>query len=462
MDSALTFLGAAQTVTGSRFLLQSGRRQYLVDCGLFQGRHLEERNWQPFPIHPQSLDAIILTHAHLDHTGYLPRLVRQGYSGPIYASEATCALLKILLPDAAHLEEQDAAYANKKGYSRHKPALPLYTAVDAQRALELLRPVSFPQQLTLDGLTVSWERAGHILGSGIVEIDLGQGDGQRRLIFSGDLGRYGQEMMKSPQVMEKADYLLVESTYGNRLHSAESIADALQRVIAQVIEKGGMLLIPAFAVGRTQQLLFHIRRLQDESRVPDLPVYIDSPMAVDVTDLYCQFGDDHNLNVDLLMDEESCPLRCKNTKFVRDVEDSKALNTRPGPAIIISASGMCTGGRILHHLKWRLPDPKNMVLFVGFQAEGTRGRLLRDGAEEITIHGDRIPVRAEITAVDALSSHGDQKEILRWLSGFRRLPRATFIVHGEPPASQSLQEKIQGELGWPATRPELGSKFSLD
>ncbi|MFQ5858645.1 MAG: MBL fold metallo-hydrolase RNA specificity domain-containing protein [Anaerolineae bacterium] len=444
MSVELTFLGAAGTVTGSRFLLRANGRRYLVDCGLFQGgRRLKALNWEPFPLPPEQVGAILLTHAHIDHSGYLPRLVRQGYRGPIYATEATCALLEIMLPDSAYLQEQDAAYANKKGYSRHKPALPLYTIADAEQALKLLRPVPFHQPLRLDGVTATWRPAGHILGSAILEVEVETQNGSRRVVFSGDLGRYDSEIMKPPVTVTAADVLLVESTYGNRLHAQQSIQDALADVMGYIVEHGGVLLIPSFAVGRTQQVLYHIRRLQDQGRVPDIPVFIDSPMAVDASHIYCRFGDDHNLDVNLLMDGRVCPLRCRDTHFVQDVEQSKALNTRPGPAVIISASGMCTGGRILHHLKWRLPDARNAVLFVGYQAEGTRGRLLLNGAKRIRIHGQEVPVRARIANVEALSAHADRNELLRWIAQIQPPPQRVFVVHGEGNALVALAEGIR-------------------
>ncbi len=463
MGTYLRFLGAAGTVTGSRYLLRIENHQYLVDCGLFQGGHrLDELNWQPFPVPPAEIDAILLTHAHIDHTGYLPRLVRQGYRGPIYATEATCALLELLLPDSAYLQEQDAAYANKKGYSRHKPALPLYTVADAKETLALLEPVAFHAPVHLDAARIIWAPAGHILGSAILETQVATERGVRTVVFSGDLGRYDGEVMAAPSSAPSADYLLVESTYGGRFHSDDPIEESLAAVIAGVMDRGGVLLIPSFAVGRTQQVLYYIRKLQDRGQAPDIPVYIDSPMAVEASHLYCQFGDDHNLDVNLLMDHRRCPLRCHDTHFVRAVEESKELNTMPGPAIILSASGMCTGGRILHHLKWRLPDARNTVLFVGYQAEGTRGRALLDGAEKLRIHGEIVPVRAEIASLDALSAHGDQNDLMRWLSNFQEPPRRTFIVHGEPPASAALQEAIQTQLGWrKVTLPKFGENVHL-
>ncbi len=458
MNPELSFLGAAGTVTGSRYLLHVNGKRYLVDCGLFQGgRKQKAINWEPFPIAPEKIDAILLTHAHIDHSGYLPRLVRQGFQGPIYATEATSALLQILLPDSAYLQEQDAAYANKRGYSRHKPALPLYTVADSEDALGLLNPLPFDREFNLDELTLRWRRAGHILGSAILELDVES----RRVVFSGDLGRFDNEIMKPPAVVSRADVILIESTYGSRLHEDDSIEDVLTKIVTDVVESGGVLLIPAFAVGRTQQVLYHIRKLQDQGRIPDIPVYIDSPMAVEVSHIYCRFGDDHNLDINLLMNERECPLRCKDTNFVQSVGDSKALNQMRGPAIILSASGMCTGGRILHHLKWRLPDAGNAILFVGYQAEGTRGRLLLNGAERLKIHGESIAVKARIFQAEALSAHADRDELLRWLMQFKEPPQQTFIVHGEPESSLSLQDLIQQKIGWETIIPRRAEHISL-
>lgn len=462
MTIELQFLGAAGTVTGSRFMLRVNGRRFLIDCGLFQGgRRLKEANWDPFPVPPDQIDAVILTHAHIDHTGYLPRLVQQGFGGPIFATEASCALLDILLPDSAHLNEQDAAYANKKGYGRHKPALPLYTTADAEHTLRRLQPVRFHHSLTLaGGVTATWRPAGHLLGSAILELVANDGNESHRILFSGDLGRYNDAIMKPPAAVATADTLVVESTYGGRRHSDDDIAARLAELLQVVIEREGVLLIPAFAVGRTQQILYHLRRLQEAGRAPEIPIFIDSPMAVDATQLYCRFGYDHNLDVNLLMDDRLCPLRCPDTHFVRDVEESKQLNTHPGPAIIISASGMCTGGRIMHHLKWRLPDPRNVVLFVGYQAEGTRGRWLLNGAKSTRIHGEEFPVRARIASLHALSGHADHDELLRWLGGFERPPRQTFMVHGEPEASQSLQADL-GKRGWRTFIPGRGETCTL-
>ncbi len=463
MKPQLSFLGAAGTVTGSRHLLQINGKYYLVDCGLFQGgRKLKQKNWEPFPISPDQIEAIFLTHAHIDHSGYLPRLVQEGYHGPVYASEATCSLLEILLPDSAHLHEQDAAYANKKGYSRHNPALPLYTARDAEQTLTQLQPVSIGNPLHLDDLTLTWRSAGHILGSSWLQVVIPGSPRDRTIVFSGDLGRYGQEVMSDPRPGEDADYLVVESTYGGRLHDETPIQTALEHLVQEVAARNGVILIPAFAVGRTQQVLYHLRQLENNKRIPIIPVYIDSPMAVKVSHIYCRFGDDHNLDINLLMDEQQCPLRCDETNFVTSVEESKRLNRMPGPAVVISASGMCTGGRILHHLKWRLPDKRNAVLFVGYQAQGSRGRQLLEGVEKIRIHGEYVPVRAQITRVDALSGHADENGILRWLGTFQHPPARTFLVHGEVKSAQALERTIKERLGWKTTIPAMGDQWTLD
>ncbi len=460
MNWQLQFLGAAGTVTGSSFLLRANGRTLLIDCGLFQGgRQLKNLNWEPFPLLPAQIDAVLLTHAHIDHCGLLPRLVQQGYKGPIYATEATCALLDILLPDSAYLNEQDAAYANKKGYSQHRPALPLYTIDDAKKALQHLQSVRFDRPLSLDSFSVTWRPAGHLLGSAILEVRATAVNRSHRFVFSGDLGRYDGAIMKPPTTIKTADTLIIESTYGGRHHAEDDIAAVLTDVLQYIIEREGVLLIPAFAVGRTQQVLYHIRRLQDEGRIPDIPVFIDSPMAVSASHIYCRFGDDHNLDVNLLMDERVCPLHCQQTHFVRDVEASKQLNTRLGPAIILSASGMCTGGRIKHHLKWRLPNPRNVVLFVGYQAEGTQGRWLLNGAKRVRIHGEEVPVRARIASLHALSGHADHDELLRWLAGFVRPPQTTFIVHGEPKASRALQADVERH-GWHTIIPLREQCFS--
>lgn len=462
MTSTLRFLGAAGTVTGSRFLLEVKDSKYLIDCGLFQGGRSEKAlNWEAFPFPPEQIDAILLSHAHIDHVGYLPRLVQQGFRGPVYVTEASQALMQIVLPDSARLQEQDAAYANKSSYSHHQPALPLYTTADAEATMKLLHGIPFDHPLELDGVTATLRPAGHILGSATLDVVISGDGGSRHIVFSGDLGRYASEVMRPPTNLAEADVLLIESTYGDRLHSDEPIEDVLADSLDYIVQHAGVLLIPAFAVGRTQEVLYYIRKLQEKGRIPDLPVFIDSPMAVDTSHIYCRFGDDHNLDINLLMDEKECPLQCRDTRFVRDVEESKLLNTRPGPSVIISASGMCNGGRIMHHLKWRLPDKRNAILFVGYQAEGTRGRLLLEGKKRIFIHGEEVPVQARIIQAQALSAHADRNELLRWLSGFVKPPRRTFIVHGEPKSSQVLLEHICNRFGWEASVPGIGEAYEV-
>ena len=449
-DDHLTFLGAAGTVTGSKHWLDADGRNYLIDAGIFQGDdELEQRDWKPLLVPPHDIDAVLLTHAHIDHTGYLPRLVADGYDGPVYATRATKRLLEVLLPDSAHIQEEQAKYANKKGYARHKPARPLYTPRDAERALDLIQPVEFERAVDLSGGSRAIFRpAGHLLGSATIEVETKRA----RVVFSGDLGRYDQDVMKDPARVEEADYLVLESTYGDRLHTRASVEDALAQAIDHVVKHRGALVIPSFAVGRAQHVMYHLRRLQDAGRMPrGMPIYVDSPMAIDATRIYCDHGDETNLNVNLLMDDNACPLRCHDTRFVRKPLESKRLNDAPGPMVIISANGMCTAGRIVHHLKHRLPDPANAVLFVGYQAARTRGRRLVEGAREVRIHGQNIPVEARIFNVDAMSGHADQAELLRWLDGFRKPPRETFLVHGEPAASRELRDVIEAKLGWKAT-----------
>ena len=461
-EVALQFLGATRTVTGSKFLLSCGADQILLDCGLFQGlKELRLRNWMPPPVEVKTLRSVVLTHAHIDHSGYLPRLVRQGFVGNVYATPATCDLLRVLLPDAAHLQEEEATYANRKGYSKHKPALPLYTVEDAHKALELLRPVGYAREVELaEKLSFSFFRTGHILGSAAIRITTEIGGEKRHLVDSGDLGRYGRPILRDPDLLVQADWLLVESTYGNRVHP-ENPEVELAKVINEAAEEKGCLIMPSFAVGRTQELIYTIRQLEDQGKIPSIPVHLDSPMAIDATDIYCAHPEEHNLNMKLLMDKKLCPLCCKQFHIHRTMEESKAINRFSGPLIIISASGMATGGRVLHHLKLRLPDPKTTVLFVGFQAQGTRGRTLQEGKKEIKMFGEMVPVRAKIKTIDGFSAHADQIEILRWLSNFRNAPRRTFVIHGEIPASSTLSDLVREKLHWNAEVPKDGQRVIL-
>ena len=447
----LQFLGGAGTVTGSKHLLSANGRQVLLDCGLFQGlKELRLRNWREPAFQPSQLDAVVLSHAHIDHSGSLPLLVRRGFTGPVPCTPATQSLLQIMLPDTAHLQEEEAAYANRKRFSKHHPAQPLFTSTDAEDALKLLctRPYGDSFQVC-PGITAQFRRAGHILGSATMELRI-DGAAPLTLVFSGDLGRWGRPMIRDPELVPAADVLIVESTYGNRMHTDGNPSAQLARIVNEAIPRGGALLVPAFAVGRTQELIWRLRELEDAGQIPRLPVYIDSPMATDATAIFCQHPEDHDIDMKLLMDEHRCPLCCKPYTFTRTPDESKALNYVKGPLIIIAASGMATGGRIIHHLKQRLPDKRTTVLLVGFQAAGTRGRLLQDGAKTLRMHGQEVPVRARIETLDGLSAHADQNEILRWLRGFRTPPRQTYVVHGEPNASQTLANSIASELGWRA------------
>jgi metallo-beta-lactamase family protein len=437
----ITFLGAAGTVTGSKYLLEHKGKRVLIDCGLFQGyKQLRLRNWQGLPFAPEQLDAVVLTHAHLDHSGYLPALVRDGYRGPVYATEATGALATILLPDSGHLQEEEAEYANRRGFSKHQPALPLYTQADAERALESFRALPFhTAHEVVPGLSVQLRPAGHILGAATVEVMAGG----ITLVCSGDLGRMHDPIMMPPEPVKQADYLLVESTYGDRRHPVEDPEAVLAEVINRTTARHGVTIIPSFAVERAQALMYFIYRLKQAGKIPrNLPVYLNSPMATDVTAVYHQFRASHKLS------PEECEGMCHVAQIVRSVEESKRLNEIREPAVIIAASGMATGGRVLHHLKAFAPNPRNTLLFSGFQAGGTRGALIVGGATSVRVHGEEVPIRAEVVALEHLSAHADADEIMQWLRGFEKAPRHTFVVHGEPSASDTLRRRISVELHW--------------
>ncbi|MCO6055344.1 MBL fold metallo-hydrolase [Pseudomonas sp. MOB-449] len=454
MATHISFLGGAGTVTGSKYLLEHGGQRVLVDCGLFQGyKALRLRNWDTFPIRPQRLDAVVLTHAHLDHSGYLPALVRDGYRGPIYATEATCELAEILLRDSARLQEEEAEYANHRGYSRHHPAKPLYTEADAERALKQLRPLALhhPAEIA-SGIHLQLRPAGHILGAAMVELEAGG----RRMLFSGDLGRPDDPLMVAPEAVEGADILLVESTYGNRLHPVEDTRKVLADVINRTALRQGIVVVPSFAVGRAQLLMYLLYRLKQEAMIPDLPVYLNSPMATDVTTLYQRFHHEHRLS------RADCEGMCRVARFVRTVDEARQLEQLRKPAVIIAGSGMATGGRVLHHLKALAPNARNTILLSGFQAGGTRGALIASGAHEVRIHGEDIPIRAEVVTLENLSAHADAGEILDWLRPFSRVPKHTFVVHGEPDAADCLRRRIRQELGWSVSVAEHRQRVSLD
>lgn len=453
MGLRLSFLGGAGTVTGSKYLVENAEHRLLIDCGLFQGfKALRLRNWNRFPVEPHRINAVLLTHAHLDHTGYLPLLIKQGFAGPVFCSGSTADFCEILLPDSGHLQEKDAEFANRHGFSKHKPALPLYTSKDALRSLEQLKSIEFGQRLNLPGGASAFlRRAGHILGAASIQLDW---DGTT-VVFSGDLGRYNDATMVDPVQVEHADYLVVESTYGNRRHDALDPEDALAEIIGRTVGRGGTVVIPAFAVGRAQSLMFHLQRLKKSRRIPDVPVFLDSPMAVDASEIFCKHIADHKLIA------RECRDACAVARYVQSVEESKALTANSMPKIIISASGMATGGRVLHHLKSYAPDARNTILFAGFQAGGTRGAAMAGGSDSIKIHGEYVPVRAEVKNLEMLSAHADADEILRWLKGFKTPPRTTFITHGEAAASDALRHRLEEELGWTCVVPDHGQQVDL-
>ncbi len=439
-------------------LVTTGDRRILLDCGLFQGlKALRLRNWDRRLREPRRIDAVVLSHAHIDHSGYLPLLARQGFRGPIYCTAGTADLLGIVLPDAAHLQEADAERANRHGYSKHTPALPLYTLDDAQAALGLLEPCGYDRAFSVVGrVPAVLRRAGHILGSATVELQV---DGTR-LVYSGDLGRYDRPILPDPEPVPAADILLVEATYGDRPHPPGA-EDDLARIVRDAAGRGGTILVPAFAVDRTQELLWMLRRLEQAGRVPVLPVYIDSPMAIEVTDVYRRHPEDYDAELARALASGERPLAPRNLHIARSEQESRAINGVRGPAIIISSSGMATGGRILHHLAQRLPDSRTTVLLVGFQAAGTRGRALEAGARELKMFGQMVPVRAGVERIDALSAHADGAEILRWLGGFTRAPRTTYLVHGEPDGCTALADAIRARYGWRVEIAGDGETVSL-
>jgi metallo-beta-lactamase family protein len=454
--ATIQFLGATGTVTGSKYVLEVGGNRAMIDCGLFQGfKELRERNWEPLPVNPASIGWALVTHAHIDHTGYLPRLVRDGFTGPIYATGASADLMKIMLTDSGRLQEEDAEYANRKGFSKHKPAVPLYTEQDALRALKQVQPVAYGEDVRLSKfMTARFITSGHILGSSFIEFQVAEpGREPIKIVFSGDVGRYGEPILNDPAQVDEADYLLVESTYGDRLHDPADPKGRLAEIINETARRGGKIIIPAFAVGRTQLLVYYLRELEDEGRIPVLPVAVDSPMGAQATRIYSKHKEDHDLDMQRIDNLNRNPLATRNFSLVQGRGGSKALDADTGPAIIISASGMATGGRVLHHLAHYLPDPASAVIFVGYQGAGTRGRRLQDGEKEVKIHGQMVEVNAHIESISSLSAHADAAEILRWLGGFKRPPRTTFIIHGEPDSAEALRDKISKELGWNAVIP---------
>ena len=453
----IQFLGAAGVVTGSKHLINTGSFQVLVDCGLFQGqKEWRERNWQVLPLPAREIDAVILTHAHLDHCGWIPRLVKSGYTGPIYATPATIDLCSVLLPDSGHLQEEDAAFANKKKTSKHDPALPLYTMQEALDCLKYFQPVEVGQVKRLSpDFTFSFVRAAHILGSVMAEITAGAGPAQRRLLFTGDIGRVrnseiapGKVVHSGPQEGESADVLVMESTYGNRLHPTTNPRPELAKLISDTAKRGGVVVVPSFAVERTEKFLFLIKEMMEAGQIPRLPVYVDSPMAIKAVQIFLKYTDEFTEETKSLIAKYGSPLQWEGFHFAEKVDDSKKINDSKYPMIIVSSSGMATGGRIVHHLAQRLPDPKNQVIFIGFQAPGTRGALIKAGARTVKIFGEEIPVRAQVAAIEQFSDHADTPELLEWLRTFKKQPNVTYLVHGEPAAASQLRLAMTSALRW--------------
>jgi metallo-beta-lactamase family protein len=463
--ASIRFLGGAGTVTGSRYLIEAHGRRVLIDAGLFQGqKELRLRNWAPFPIDPAKLDGLVLTHAHIDHLGALPLLVRDGFRGPTHCTPATRDLAQLLLPDSGRLQEEEARFANKRGYSKHAPhARPLYTEADAVASLARLTPLTYHQRHPIaPGISAFFRRAGHILGSATVEIQV-EAEGASppvSLLFSGDLGRYDAPILTDPEPAPVAQVLLVECTYGDRKHAEGSPATALAQEVNRAAERQGTLLVPAFAVGRTQELLFHLRQLESRGSIPALPVFVDSPMAVDATPIYLAHREDHDDEMARLFAAGVAPLRPSKLSFARSPEESKALNQVSGPCIIISASGMATGGRVLHHLARLLPDERTTVLLVGYQAAGTRGWSLQNGARLVRIHGEEVPVRARVATIGGFSAHADQDEVGRWLTTLPAPPRRTFCIHGEGTGLTATAERLRA-AGWHAEVPAHLERFDL-
>jgi metallo-beta-lactamase family protein len=450
----LKFLGATETVTGSRFLLEAAGKRILVDCGLFQGlKKLRQRNWAPFPVKPVSIDAVILTHAHIDHSGYLPVLFKNGFRGKVYCTPATLDLCSILLPDSGHLHEEEARFANKYGFSKHKPALPLYTLEDAKRCLPAFVTIPYDKAFNpVKGIEVHFTQAGHILGSACIHIT----DGRRKIIFSGDVGRPVDPVMYPPARLDETDYLVIESTYGDRLHTKLDPKKILARTIVNTAKKGGVILIPSFAVGRAQTILHLVTDLVSEGKIPKFPLFLDSPMAIDSTEIFCRYEEQHRLSA------QACQAMCDLVTYTRSVDESKAITGQHNPKIIISASGMMTGGRILHHLKNYLGDRRNTIVLVGYQAAGTRGAAMLAGAESIKIHGEYISARAKSIFIDGLSAHADYKEMTAWLSCLKKPPKRTFIVHGEPQSQDAFRRYLKDQLGWNSVIPGQGDRITLE
>jgi metallo-beta-lactamase family protein len=472
----IQFLGAAGTVTGSKHLISTappgGAKgfQALIDCGLFQGqKEWRERNWQDTPIPAREIDAVILTHAHLDHSGWIPRLIQEGFSGPIYATPPTLDLCRILLPDSGHLQEEEADFHNKHKSSKHEPALPLYTREQAEKSLERFQPVGFGEMKTLaPGLSFRYHRAAHILGSAMVEVTMQSPKGARKLLFTGDVGRVrnsevapGKVVVAGPETVENADLMVMESTYGNRLHPTSDPRPELAKLVRTAVGRGGTVVVPAFAVERTQKFLFMLKELMEAGDIPRVPVHTDSPMAIQAVEVFLKYSEEFSPQTKELVARFGSPLEWQGFHFDRTVEESKKLNDSAYPAVILSSSGMATGGRILHHLMHRLPDPKNLVVFIGFQAPGTRGAIIKGGAATVRIFSEDVPIRAQVAALEQFSDHADPPELLEWLRTFKKAPQVAYLVHGEPAAASRMRLAMTSALGWKVEVAEWMQKVEV-
>jgi metallo-beta-lactamase family protein len=457
----LTFHGAAETVTGSKYLLEAGGAQVLVDCGLFQGlKELRLRNWERLPFSPSGVEAVVLTHAHIDHVGYLPRFVRDGFRGPVYSTPATEALAELLLLDSAKNQEEEADYANRKGYSKHKPALPLYDAGDVQQAMARFRTVHRDEWFSpARSIRARYHDTGHLLGACMVEVEASDGATTARIVFSGDVGRYAAPLYHDPQPPPACDYLVCESTYGNREHPAVDVLDHLCDEVHAAIRRGGVMVMASFAVGRAQQLIYLLQVLIERGRIPDIPIVLDSPMAASGMNIYRYYASQHDLSEGLSV-RDDFELALDRVRVTRSVAESKLVNKMMGPGVIISSSGMMTGGRILHHLRQRLPDPRNTIVLGGFMAAGTRGRALQEGAESIRIFGADVPVRAAVVEISELSGHAGHSELRRWLEPLAP-PRQVFLTHGELASATALADELRRERGWNTLVPKMGQCVNL-
>lgn len=461
MSVRLTFHGAAETVTGSKYLLETERAKVLIDCGLFQGlKELRERNWHKLPFEPRSVQAVVLTHAHIDHIGYLPRFVKDGFRGPVYCTPATESLAELLLLDAAHNQDEDARYFNRKGLSKHHPALPLFDAGDVKQTMKRFRTVPRDEWFTpAEPISVRFHDTGHLLGSSMIEAEVREGGEPLRILFSGDVGRYDAPLYFDPQQPPKCDYLVCESTYGNRDHEPGNVLDQLCDVVHDSIRRGGVMLMASFAVGRAQQLIYLLQVLIAQGRIPKLPIALDSPMAVSGMNIYAYYASEHDLSEGTSVNAEFA-FAADHVILAKSVAESKGLNSMKGPGVIISSSGMMTGGRILHHLRQRMPDARNTIVLGGFMAAGTRGRALQDGARSLRLFNSDVPVRAAVVEMSGLSGHAGHSELLRWLEPLAA-PRQVFLTHGELASATAFSDELRATRGWNTLVPKMGQSVEL-